>query len=145
MIYRKIKTLCLSFVLALTVGVMPVAAAGTANTSVTTGSTANATNCPGGEGDSATTSFQFNGKGGSNGKVCISDLVTEVMHFLTGLAGIAVVVGIMMGGIKISTAQGNAGQLEQGIGMIVNSVVGLILYILMFAIINFMVPGGILR
>jgi hypothetical protein len=112
----------------------------------TTGTTGTAASCPGGNGDAATTAFEFNGKGGSTGKpVCISDLITEVMKFFTGLAGLAVVVGIIIGGVRISLAQGNPGKLEQGIGAIVNSIVGLIVYILMYAIINFLVPGGIIR
>jgi hypothetical protein len=106
----------------------------------------NATECPGGEGDSMETTFMFNGKGGDSGKkVCISDLIAEFMKFLTGLAGIAAVVGIVFGGIKISMAQGNPGQLDQGVKAILNAVLGIVVYILMFAIINFMVPGGILR
>lgn len=142
---KKIKSLLLLFV-AMTSLSIALAPTSYAEGDIATGDTAAAVSCPGGKGDGAKTSFSFAGKGGTNGGVvCVSDLIKEVMTFMTGLAGLAVVVGISMGGIKIATAQGNSAQLEQGIGAIINSIVGLIVYILMFAIVNFIVPGGILQ
>lgn len=89
------------------------------------------------------TAFSF----GSCGKagVTISCLVGEVMKFLAVLVGIAVVGGITVGGITYSTGSGNPARTQKGINIIINSVLGLVLFLLMFGIINFFVPGGILK
>ena len=43
------------------------------------------------------------------------------------------------------TARGNAGQTQKGIVAIINALIGIVLYALAFAIINFLVPGGVLK
>lgn len=70
-------------------------------------------------------------------------LVT-ILKFLAGGVGIAVVGGIVWGGILRLTAQDNAAQVQKSTTVIVNSVIALIMFILMFAILNFIIPGGIL-
>lgn len=95
------------------------------------------------EGDcTETTAFSF-GECGTD-QVGISCLIVEIMSFLSILVGIAVVAGITTGGIVYSTSQGNPGQAQKGVTIITNAVLGLVLYLLMFAIINFLVPGGVL-
>lgn len=88
------------------------------------------------------TSFSFGSCG--NTDVGINCLVVEVMKFASGLVGVAVVGGIIVGGIVYSTSEGNPGKAQKGVTIITNSVLGLLLYLLMFAIINFLIPGGIL-
>jgi hypothetical protein len=87
------------------------------------------------------TAFSFGACGNAN--VSISCLVGEVMKFLTVMVGIAVVGGITFGGITYSTGSGNAAKTQKGVTIIVNSVIGLLVYLLMFAIINFLIPGGV--
>lgn len=87
------------------------------------------------------TSFKFNNK---NKEVGITDLFVEVIRFLSIAVGIAVVGGIITGGIVYSTGGGNPTQTKKGVTIIVNAIIGLVLYLLMFAIINFLVPGGVL-
>lgn len=70
-------------------------------------------------------------------------LVT-ILKFLAGGVGIAVVGGIVWGGILRLTAQDNAAQAQKSTTVIVNSVIALIMFILMFAILNYIIPGGIL-
>ncbi len=95
------------------------------------------------EGDFADeTAFSFGSCGNRN--VGINCLVVEVMKFMSILVGVAVVGGIVIGGINYSTSEGNPGKAQKGITIITNSIIGLLLYIFMFAIINFLVPGGIL-
>ncbi len=96
------------------------------------------------------TSFAFGGtnctaenpKGGIT-RNPIYAMAKTFMQFLSALVGIAVTGGIIWGGIMYSTAQGNPAQSQKAIMIITNAVLGLILYILMFAIINFLVPGGL--
>lgn len=70
-------------------------------------------------------------------------ILKAVLRVAFGLIGAVTVGGIVFGGILYSTARGNSGQVERAIGVIRNSVIGLVLYIFMFAILNFLVPGGI--
>lgn len=88
------------------------------------------------------TAFKFNNK---DSDVGINDLVIEILRFLSIAVGIAVVAGISVGGITYSLGRGNPGQVQKGVTIITNSIIGLVLYFLLFAIVNFLVPGGVLR
>ena len=66
-----------------------------------------------------------------------------MMRFMTALVGIAVVGGITVGGIVYSTGSGNPAKTQKGVTIITNSIIGLVVYALMFAGINFLIPGGI--
>lgn len=97
------------------------------------------------------TSFAFGGKkclpenedSASVNQNPIFILFTEFLKFFSALVGVAVAGGVIWGGILYSTAQGSPGQIQKAITVITNSILGLIMYILMFAIINFLVPGGL--
>jgi len=65
------------------------------------------------------------------------------IQFLSAGVGIAVVGGIVWGGIMYLTSRENAGQTQKAISIIINSLIALLLYIFMFAILNFLIPGGI--
>lgn len=95
------------------------------------------------EGDCAKeTVYSFNGK---KTNVGIYDLLIEVFKFLNVAVGIAVVTGIIIGGIVYSTAGGSPAKVKKG-GTIIGSAVGaLLLYLLMYAIINFLLPKGTLN
>lgn len=67
----------------------------------------------------------------------------EVFNFFAIGIGILVVAGIIMGGIRYATAGGNTGQAQQGISIITNAVIGLLLFLFMYALINWLVPGGL--
>ena len=56
---------------------------------------------------------------------------------------IAVVIGIILGAIQYSTAQGNAEQAKKAMTQIKNAFLALILYFVMWALLNFLVPGGL--
>ncbi|MGH7196928.1 MAG: hypothetical protein ACREGJ_04160 [Candidatus Saccharimonadales bacterium] len=66
-----------------------------------------------------------------------------MLQFLAAGVGLAVVGGIIYGGFLYITARGNSGQTEKGRDVILNAVIGLLLFIFMFAIMNFIIPGGI--
>lgn len=88
-----------------------------------------------------TTILQCNG-GDSNENPIIRTFM-EIFDFFAVGIGILVVIGIIIGGIKYVTANGNTSQAEQGITTIVNAVIGLLLFIFMFALVNWLVPGGL--
>lgn len=92
------------------------------------------------------TSIDFNcesGKDKAPGANTVTSMLLTIINFMAVGVGIAVVGGIVFGALRYSSANGNASQAQQGITFIVNSVIGLVLFILMYAIINFLVPGGL--
>lgn len=92
-----------------------------------------------GEGSDVKTSFNW---GASCAKT--ETLISMVFKILAGVVGIAVVIGIAWGGMLYTTSNGNASKAQAGVTAIVNSIIGLLLFIFMFAISNYIVPGGIL-
>lgn len=73
----------------------------------------------------------------------VSALVLTVINFLAIGVGIAVVGGIVYGAIRYTSANGNAAQSQAAIKIIAGSVVGLVIFIFMYSILNFLLPGGI--
>jgi hypothetical protein len=65
------------------------------------------------------------------------------LYFLAGGVGLAVVGGIVTGAYLYITARANASQTQKGQDIILNSVIALFLFIFMFAILQFLIPGGI--
>ena len=95
------------------------------------------------QGDCAkATSFTFGSCGSTD--VGINCLVTEVLSFFSILVGVAVLGGVIFGGITYSTAGGNPAKVKKGATIIGSALGGLVLYLLMFAIINFLLPSGTL-
>jgi hypothetical protein len=92
---------------------------------------------------------------GGSGCVPINDRTTDLTQnpiffylrwfliFLGGGVGLAVVGGIVAGSYMYITARGNASQTQKGQMTILNSVIGLILFIFMYAILQFLIPGGV--
>ena len=77
---------------------------------------------------------------GSNG---IYDLLITIVNFLAIGVGVAVLAGIVFGALLYSSASGNAEQAKRGIGYVRNAVIALVMFILMYAFINFLIPGGL--
>ena len=94
----------------------------------------------------AQTSIDFkceSNKGAAPGANTVTSMLLTIINFLAVGVGLAVVGGIVWGAFMYASANGNASQAQQGITFIVNSVIGLVLFILMYAFINFLVPGGL--
>jgi len=70
-------------------------------------------------------------------------LLLVAINILTAGVGIAAVGGIVYGSILYTTAGGNADQTKKAIEFIRNVIIGLIAYGLMFAVLNFIIPGGL--
>lgn len=79
-------------------------------------------------------------KGGSP----VMSLVLQIINFLAIGVGIVVVGGITYGALLYTTSNGDSSKAQQGITTIVNAVIGLLLFIFTYAIINYLVPGGVL-
>ena len=80
-----------------------------------------------------------------NGCVSIVQAIVVIYNWLSIGVLVAVVIGIIIGGIQYSSAQGSQEQAKNGMKKIGSAVLALGLYFIMWALINFLVPGGILQ
>lgn len=111
---------------------------------VTFGNSGNADQCGSGSG-AVKTKFNFGclgddykGPGGA-----IGDLAFAIIRFLSFGVGIFVVVAIIASGIQYTTSEGNPEATQAAKSRIQASIISLIIYIFAFAIIQFLVPGGV--
>jgi hypothetical protein len=81
-------------------------------------------------------------KGGTTNNGVWSLLLTAI-NILSAGVGIAAVGGIVYGSILYTSAGGNADQTKKAIEFIRNVIIGLLAYALMFAVLNFIIPGGL--
>lgn len=79
----------------------------------------------------------------TNGGNPVISLVLQIINFLAVGVGIAVVGGIIWGGLLYASSNGDSSKAKQGITTIVNAVIGLLFFMFMYALINFIVPGGL--
>jgi len=68
-----------------------------------------------------------------------------VIQFMAVGIGIALVGGLVVGGMLYMTARANAQQVQKGEEVIRNVIIGIALYVFTFSIVNFLIPGGILN
>lgn len=71
-----------------------------------------------------------------------SVLLTAI-NLLTGGIGIVAVAGVVYASIMYASAGGNPEQTKKAMGIITNIVIGVLAYALMFAALNFLIPGGL--
>jgi hypothetical protein len=74
----------------------------------------------------------------------IKDLAYALISFLSAGVGVVIVIAIIVAGIRYSTSEGNPEATMQAKRSIQNALIGLVIYIFAFAIINYLVPGGLL-
>lgn len=70
------------------------------------------------------------------------DSLKNVINVILGLLGVAAVVVIILGGFTFMTSQGDAGKVMKGRNTILWGVVGLVVALLAFAIVNFVLNGA---
>jgi hypothetical protein len=73
----------------------------------------------------------------------IVDMFLALIRFLSFGVGVLVVASIIYAGILYSSSQGSPEQTAQAKERIQNSVIALVFYIFIFAIIQWLVPGGV--
>lgn len=73
----------------------------------------------------------------------IVGMLVQLINFLAVGVGIAVVGGIIWGGITYASSNGDASKIQQGKTIIINAIVGLLLFFFMYAFLNYLVPGGL--
>lgn len=70
-------------------------------------------------------------------------LLLLAINILTAGVGIAAIGGIVYGSILYTSAGGSQEQVKKAVGIITNVVIGVIAYALMYAGLNFLIPGGL--
>ncbi len=76
---------------------------------------------------------------GLKGPSSLSGLITTVTNLLLGIAGAVAVIFIIVGGIQYATSGGSEDKTRTAKSTITNAVIGLIITILAFVIVNFVI------
>jgi hypothetical protein len=74
----------------------------------------------------------------------IINLLVIGINILSALAGMAIVFSMMFAGYLYMTSRDNSGQVQKAKQRIVWSLTALVLFIFMYALLNFLVPGGVI-
>lgn len=101
-----------------------------------------------GNGDNAVkTRFNFGCKGNSlpMGTGPIVDLAYALIRFLSFGVGLVLAASIIYAGIQYSSSSGNPEATSAAKKRILNALIALIFYLLIFAFIQFLVPGGLFK
>lgn len=80
----------------------------------------------------------YTGPGGA-----IGDLFFSIIRFLSYGVGIAVVIAIIASGIQYTTSEGNPEATQAAKNRIQMSIISLIIYVFVFSIAQFLIPGGL--
>lgn len=73
----------------------------------------------------------------------ITDYVKPTINLLVAVVGIGAVISIIVGGIQYSSSGGNPQKSSAAKDRIRNSVIGLLAFLFLYAMLNFLVPGGV--
>jgi len=78
------------------------------------------------------------------GPATVGELATRVTNLLLGIAGVVSVIFIIIGGIQYASSAGNEQGTTKAKDTITNAVIGLVISVLAFAIVNFLL-GSVFR
>lgn len=67
-----------------------------------------------------------------------------IINFLAAGVGIVTVISIVISGIQYMTSQGNPQSLNSAKNRLFNAIVALLLFIFMYAVLNFVIPGRLI-
>ena len=86
----------------------------------------------------------------NNGNIDVEEtgvwgLLLLIINILTAGVGVLAVGGIVYGSILYTSAGGNQEQVKKAMGIFTNVVVGVIAFAGMWALLNFIVPGGVFK
>ncbi|MEO6513582.1 MAG: hypothetical protein ABIR37_02720 [Candidatus Saccharimonadales bacterium] len=97
-------------------------------------------------GDSVAHSCCPNTVQNKNATSCLfAKYVNPVVNLLSAIVGVVVVIGIIVGAIQFSSSAGDPQKAANGKNHIRNALFGLAAYILLYAFLQFIIPGGFLN
>lgn len=109
---------------------------------VATMSPANAFSCVGPNGNIITNATDMSQcAGGSDNKTDLMGTLTVVINVILAVVGFVAVIMIIMGGISFITSQGDSSKVTKARNTILYGVVGLVVALLAFAIVNFVLSN----
>jgi hypothetical protein len=73
----------------------------------------------------------------------IIDMAFGIIRFLSFGVGIVVIASVVLAGVQYTTSEGNPEKTAQAKGRVQTSIIALVLYVFTFAIVQFLVPGGL--
>lgn len=82
--------------------------------------------------------------GETDGVTVLMGILKFILSILTIGVGVVAVGSIAYASILYASARDSSSQTQQAIGIIRNTVIGLLLYVFMVAILNYLVPGGVI-
>ncbi|HUB93092.1 MAG TPA: hypothetical protein VMB52_01170 [Verrucomicrobiae bacterium] len=77
-----------------------------------------------------------------NSCTLISKYIDPFVNFLAAAVGVGVVVSIVIGGIQYSSSAGDPGKASAAKNRIRNAIIALITFMLLYGMLNFLIPGG---
>jgi hypothetical protein len=82
----------------------------------------------------------------NNNMACLfSKYINPVVQLLSALVGVVVVIMVIMGAIEYSSSAGDPQKATSGRQHITNALLALLAYILLYAFLEFLIPGGFLH
>ena len=80
----------------------------------------------------------------NKGDGAIIAYVKALLQYLSGLVGLVIILMIIVSGIQYLTAYGNPKSITAAKNRLTNAIIGLFLFIFAFALLSFLIPGGII-
>lgn len=78
---------------------------------------------------------------GAGSNTDLTDIIKQIINVVLGVVGVVAVVMMIIGGISFITSQGDSGKVTKARNTILYGVVGLIVALLAFAIVNFVLDA----
>ncbi len=85
---------------------------------------------------------------GSSPKVAVADtgvwgILLLALNILSAGVGVAALGGVVFGAVLYISAAGSSDQVKKAIGIFTNVAIGVVAYAGMYALLNFLIPGGL--
>ena len=82
----------------------------------------------------------------NNAMACLfAKYINPAIQLLSALVGVVVVIAVIMGAIEYSSSAGDPQKANSGRQHITNALLALLAYILLYAFLEFLIPGGFLH
>lgn len=78
---------------------------------------------------------------GTGAKTDVNGFVAIALNVVFGFIGVIAVVMIVLGGISYATSQGDPGKIQKGKNTILYGIIGLVVVLMAFAIVNFVLKS----
>ena len=87
---------------------------------------------------------QYTGSTPYTNNIIFCRYIKPAINFLSAGVGIVVIIMIIIGAIQYTTSSGNPQTLADGRKKIINAVIALVAFGLLYGFLNFLIPGGLL-